>query len=106
MAPDKNRVASEWGNLAGDGRIRGHGRGDVDAALLILPLLEIEPADSARVLRTIDAVRRALSAGGALVYRYPPGEDGLPGTEGAFVACSFWLVQALARTGRRQEATE
>ena len=55
---------------------------------------------------TIDAVRGMLGAGGPLVYRYPPGEDGLPGTEGAFLACSFWLVQALTRTGRRGEASD
>jgi GH15 family glucan-1,4-alpha-glucosidase len=53
---------------------------------------------------TIDAIRAELSAGGPLLYRYPPGRDGLPGTEGAFLPCSFWLVQALARTGRRPEA--
>jgi GH15 family glucan-1,4-alpha-glucosidase len=40
------------------------------------------------------------------LYRYPPGQDGIPGTEGAFVPCSFWLVQALAITGRRGEATD
>jgi GH15 family glucan-1,4-alpha-glucosidase len=53
---------------------------------------------------TIEAIRTELSAGGPLLYRYPPGRDGLPGTEGAFLPCSFWLVQALARTGRRAEA--
>jgi GH15 family glucan-1,4-alpha-glucosidase len=83
---------------------RSYGSRDLDAALLVLPLLEIEPADSPRVRGTIDAVARALGAGGPLVYRYPPGTDGLPGTEGAFLACSFWLVQALARTGQRREA--
>lgn len=77
---------------------------DLDAALLVLPLLGIEKPDSQRVRGTIDAVHMELSAGGPLLYRYPPGEDGLPGTEGAFLPCSFWLVQALAVTGRRREA--
>ncbi len=43
---------------------------------------------------------------GRLLYRYPPGRDGLPGTEGAFMPCAFWLVQALAKTGRIAEATD
>lgn len=77
---------------------------DLDAALLVLPLLGIERPDSQRVRGTIDAIHVELSAGGPLVYRYPPGEDGLPGTEGAFLPCSWWLVQALAVTGRRREA--
>ena len=61
---------------------------------------------SPRVRRTVDAMRERLSAGGSLLYRYPPGRDGLPGTEGAFLPCSFWLVQALACTGRREEALD
>jgi GH15 family glucan-1,4-alpha-glucosidase len=85
---------------------RSYGSTDLDAALLILPLLGIEDPDSPRVRDTINAIRDELSAGGPLLYRYPPGRDGLPGTEGAFLPCSFWLVQALAHTGRRQEAVE
>jgi GH15 family glucan-1,4-alpha-glucosidase len=85
---------------------RSYGSDDVDAALLVLPLLGIEDIDSPRVRGTIDAIGKELSAGGPLLYRYPPGRDGLPGTEGAFLPCSFWLVQALARTGRRREAIE
>lgn len=85
---------------------RAYGSPDLDAAVLVLPLLDIEPPDSYRVRATVDAIRRELDAGWPLLYRYPPGQDGLPGTEGAFVPCSFWLVQALARTGRRAEAVE
>ncbi|HEY9478325.1 MAG TPA: glycoside hydrolase family 15 protein [Microbacteriaceae bacterium] len=84
---------------------RTYGSTDLDAALLILPLIGIEPRHSERMRGTIDAIRSALSAGGPLLYRYPPGRDGLPGDEGAFLPCSFWLVQALAATGRREEAT-
>ncbi|MFI6236979.1 glycoside hydrolase family 15 protein [Micromonospora sp. NPDC050784] len=86
--------------------VRSYGSQDLDAALLVLPLLDMDRAESPRVRGTIDAIRDRLSAGGPLLYRYPPGRDGLPGTEGAFLPCSFWLVQALARTGRRREAVE
>ncbi|MEP6814577.1 MAG: glycoside hydrolase family 15 protein [Marmoricola sp.] len=83
---------------------RSYGSPDTDAALLILPQLDFHPSGSPRVRGTIDAVTRELDAGGPLLYRYPPRRDGLPGTEGAFLPCSFWLVQALARSGRAIEA--
>jgi GH15 family glucan-1,4-alpha-glucosidase len=85
---------------------RSYGSTDLDAAVLLLPLLDFEPADSPRLRGTIDAIAQQLGAGGPLVYRYPPGQDGLPGIEGAFLPCSFWLVQALAVTGRSAEAHE
>ena len=84
--------------------VRAYGRHDVDAALLFLPVLEFEPAGSSRMAGTIAAIRRELDAGDGLLYRYPPGDDGLEGGEGAFLACSFWLVQALARMGKTDEA--
>ena len=86
--------------------VRSYDSTDLDAALLILPLVGMDPVDSPRVRGTIDAIRETLSAGGPFLYRYPPGRDGLPGAEGAFLPCSFWLVQALARTGRSAEALE
>jgi len=86
--------------------VRGYGRTDLDAALLVLPLLGLDPPDSPRVRGTVDAVRRELSAGGPLLYRYPPGDDGVDGGEGAFLPCSFWLVQALATTGRVDDAVQ
>jgi GH15 family glucan-1,4-alpha-glucosidase len=86
------------------GYTRSYGSRDSDAALLILPQLDFEPVDSSRTRGTIDAICRDLDAGAPLLYRYPSGRDGLPGTEGAFLPCSFWLVQALARSGRADEA--
>jgi GH15 family glucan-1,4-alpha-glucosidase len=86
--------------------VRAYGRTDLDSALLVLPLLGLEPPSSGRTVGTIAAIRRELSAGGPLLYRYPPGEDRLDGGEGAFLPCSFWLVQALALSGSLAEAVE
>lgn len=58
--------------------------------------------DHPRLNGTIDAIRRELGAGGPLVYRY----SGMQDVEGAFLACSFWVVEALARVGRLDEAAE
>jgi GH15 family glucan-1,4-alpha-glucosidase len=85
---------------------RSYGSEDLDAAVLVLPLLGVEAADGSRVRGTVDAIARELDAGGPLLYRYPPGRDGLPGTEGAFLPCAFWLVQALAASGRIAEARD
>jgi GH15 family glucan-1,4-alpha-glucosidase len=82
-----------------------YGSTDLDAAVLLLPILGIEPHQTPRVVGTVDAIRDRLGAGGPLVYRYL-GDDGLPGREGAFLPCSFWLVQALVGIGRRAEARE
>jgi GH15 family glucan-1,4-alpha-glucosidase len=77
-----------------------------DAALLMMPLmLFVSPTDP-RMLSTIDRIRRDL-ASDSLVRRYDVGKaarDGLPGTEGFFTVCSFWLVEALARAGYAEDA--
>ena len=76
----------------------------VDASLLMLPLMEYrKDASSTRISRTVDAVMRELREGD-FVYRYRA-DDGLAGGEGCFLNCSFWLVSALARLGRVDEAT-
>jgi GH15 family glucan-1,4-alpha-glucosidase len=67
------------------------------------------PPDDPRVVGTIDAVRAELAPDGFLVRRYSAattGVDGLPGDEGTFVVCSFWLSDALHMTGRTREARE
>ena len=74
----------------------------VDATGLLVGGVGLLPGNDPRVCSTIDVVCRQL-ARGELVFRYR-NADGLRGAEGAFVACSFWLVEALARAGRRDEA--
>ena len=80
-------------------------RDALDATALLIPVVSFLPADDPRVEGTIDAVRERLGTGDGLLYRYE-GADGLPGEEGAFLLCSFWLVDALALAGRLEEATE
>jgi GH15 family glucan-1,4-alpha-glucosidase len=82
-----------------------HAGGDeLDASLLLGVLLGYEGPDPGRLASTVEALRRDLGRG-PLVSRYS-GEDGLRGAEGAFLCCSFWLADALARIGRRHEACE
>lgn len=82
--------------------VRAPGTQALDASLLFTALMGFRPADGRRLDATIDAVRDELACG-PLLYRYRD-QDGLSGQEGCFVACSYWLVEALARRGRRQEA--
>ncbi|WP_435057699.1 glycoside hydrolase family 15 protein [Streptomyces sp. bgisy060] len=88
---------------------QSYGSSELDASLLLLPKTGFLPADDPRVIGTVDAVREELAPDGVLVHRYRTqgrhvGMDGLPGGEGAFLLCSFWLVDALALTGRLAEA--
>ncbi len=77
----------------------------LDASLLLLPLVHFLPATDQRMRATIEAIERELLIDG-LVRRYATEEgiDGLPGGEGAFLACSFWLVDNLAMLGRHGDA--
>jgi GH15 family glucan-1,4-alpha-glucosidase len=85
--------------------VQHFGSRELDASLLLLPAFGFLPPDDPRIIGTIEAVQRDLSSG-ALVDRYSTREsvDGLPGDEGAFLICSFWLVGALALAGRSEEA--
>jgi GH15 family glucan-1,4-alpha-glucosidase len=83
---------------------RHAGGKELDASVLLGVLLGYGAEDPARLAATVNVLRRDLGRG-PLVHRYS-GEDGLRGAEGAFLCCSFWLADALARIGRLEEATE
>jgi alpha,alpha-trehalase len=76
----------------------------LDATALLIPLMEFLHVGDPRVQGTIEAIRNTLSHNG-LIYRYN-GDDGLPGGEGSFLLCTFWLVDVLALSGRVDEAVE
>jgi GH15 family glucan-1,4-alpha-glucosidase len=79
------------------------GSADMDAAVLLIALVGFLPQDDPRIAGTVDAVRRMLVDERGLVLRYRA-DDGLGGTEGSFLLCTFWLAEALARIGRPDEA--
>ena len=83
-----------------------YGSTELDASLLLIPQVGFLPPDDERVRGTVDAVERDLGLGDGLLLRYHTDEapDGLPPGEGAFLLCSFWLVDALALIGRRDRA--
>jgi GH15 family glucan-1,4-alpha-glucosidase len=83
---------------------RDAGGEELDASLLLGILLGYESPEPGRLTATVSALRRDLGRG-PLLARYA-GDDGLAGEEGAFLCCSFWLADALARIGRVDEATE
>ena len=85
---------------------QSYGAPGLDAALLMIPRVGFLPPDDPRVLGTVAAVQDELSDGGFLRrYDTDSSDDGLSGGEGLFLACSFWLVDALLLTGQRAKAT-
>jgi GH15 family glucan-1,4-alpha-glucosidase len=85
--------------------VQYYGSTALDASLLMIPLVGFLPASDARVKATLDAIERELLHDG-FVHRYQTsrGTDGLPPGEGAFLACSFWLVDNYVLQGRYDEA--
>ena len=92
--PERNTFTQSYGSRA------------LDASLLLIPRVGFLPPSDERVIGTIDAVQRELGLGDGLLLRYRTEEsaDGLPPGEGAFLLCSFWLVDALALIGRGEQA--
>ncbi len=84
---------------------QSYGSKTLDASCLRMGLVGFLPMDDPRIVGTIDAIQRRLTKNG-LVQRYDPSAspDGLKGSEGAFLACSFWMVICLHLIGRREEA--
>ena len=95
--PDRNTFTQYYGSK------------ELDAALLLIPEVGFLPYDDPRVIGTIEAVREDLMVDG-FVLRYrtdlDSSADRLPGKEGAFLACSFWMANALLSIGREEEANE
>jgi len=84
-----------------------YGGDELDASLLTMPLIGFLPIDDERVAGTITAIERELMRDGfVLRYRTERKVDGLPGSEGVFLPCSFWLADCLHLIGRTTEARE
>jgi GH15 family glucan-1,4-alpha-glucosidase len=87
--------------------VQHYGSTELDASLLLLPIVGFLSPDDPRIVATVDAIARDLTQDG-LVKRYRTDgvdTDGLDGGEGTFLLCTFWLVQALAMRGERERAT-
>jgi GH15 family glucan-1,4-alpha-glucosidase len=86
---------------------QSYGSDDLDASLLLMPIVGFLPADDPRMVSTVEAIRRELTVDGFLLRYQIQGEqevDGLPSGEGVFLACSFWLVEVLAMQSKLDEA--
>lgn len=98
-----NGYSSEVG-----GFVQYYGSTELDASMLLIPQVGFLPADDPRMISTIEAIQKNLMSGG-FVQRYQTdgaSVDGLPGPEGVFLACTFWLADALHVLGRTEEASE
>jgi GH15 family glucan-1,4-alpha-glucosidase len=86
---------------------QSYGSDDLDASLLQMPIVGFLPPNDERVVSTVAAIQRELTVDGLVLrYRVDETDDGLPGHEGVFLPCSFWLAQVLAMQGRHGEARE
>jgi GH15 family glucan-1,4-alpha-glucosidase len=83
--------------------VQSYGAEALDASVLMMPLVGFLPATDPRIVGTVEAIQRELMVDG-LVKRYSENTDGLPPGEGAFLPCTFWLVDCLQAMGRSEEA--
>jgi GH15 family glucan-1,4-alpha-glucosidase len=102
-------MAKGWSAARGS-FVQSYGSDALDASALLMPLTFFMAPNDPRMLATVDAIRSPAHRGGlaadGLVYRYDPkvAPDGLPGVEGTFNMCSFWLAEALTRSGKSDPA--
>lgn len=101
---DEIRRAVEEEGVADGSYVQAFGSTDVDAALLLLPLVGYADPDDPVMKRTVERIIDELSVDGSRLIRRYRSDDGLPGEEGAFLAVSFWLAEVLAMQGRFEEA--
>ncbi|GHA21267.1 glucoamylase [Devosia pacifica] len=103
---ERNRIAEDiWANFRHPEHgyfVQHKGSTDLDAAVLMMPLVRFVSATDPVWLKTLDAIGEQLTSDG-MVYRYLT-HDGLEGGEGAFTTCTFWYVECLARANRLEEA--
>ncbi len=100
-------VCREGFNSEKNSFVQSYGSKELDASLLLMPLVGFLPADDVRVRGTVAAIERELTVDGfVLRYRTHSGADGLPPGEGVFLACSFWLADNWVLQGREAEARE
>src|SRR6516225_7129286 len=84
-----------------------YGTTALDASLLLMPLLRFLPPDDPRIRATVLAIADELTRDGLVLrYRVSETDDGLPGEEGTFTICTFWLVSALAEIGEQRRARD
>jgi GH15 family glucan-1,4-alpha-glucosidase len=99
----RQAILSEGWSDRANAFTQSFGSDDLDASNLMLPLVGFLPPDDPKVLSTLDATEERLTDKRGLVYRYRAA-DGLDGEEGAFLLCTFWLAQALAKAGQTGRA--
>lgn len=101
----REQVCSQGFNQEMGSFTQAYGSTELDASLLMIPLVGFLPIDDPRVVGTVEAVQSHLMVDGFVTrYRSSSGVDGLSGDEGTFLPCSLWLVSCLALLGRTQEA--
>jgi GH15 family glucan-1,4-alpha-glucosidase len=100
-----NQICAKAFNKKLNSFVQHYGSTQLDASVLLMPMVGFLPADDARIQGTIAAIEKHLMRDG-LVMRYNTSktQDGLPGSEGKFLACSFWMVSNLKMIGREDDA--